>query len=698
MWLRYFGFFFMLGWSIGLFGQPVKQWSKLIGGASTDVASSIAVVNDSTLMAVGKTSSMDIPGYHGGDDFFVCNFSPEGVLRYRKAFGGPSFDQANTMLYIPTGHILVGGYSSAKGGDVSGFYGLTDMWLIALNPSQGMIQWEKTYGGTNNDQLNSIHYLEAGRIFLAGHTKSIDKDVASTPTKGGNDIFIASITEAGTLTKTVTFGGTKDETARKILNAEEFGGQMLVFGETESGDLDFSGLAKGKKDIFILKINRNLNKVSLKTYGGPGDEIFNDAIQLPDKTYMMFCTVNAKGGQIDTLKGGRDVWMVKLDVNGNVLASRVIGGSLDDVPVQAKLDKDGNIILVSSAISNDKDIMVTPYGGTSDVLLMKLDTSGTVLWQKYYGGTKGDNASAVVADNKGSIYTVASSFSTDFDLSPDNKNAPDLWVQKLFQCTPFYGNLQTSVCKGDTIFIHGKPYFEGNQNGKDTLIGRSFLGCDSIVTIEVLINQPAIGNLRPMVCYDSTLTILNMIFDKNHTQDSIVLKNASYLGCDSLVFVQISFNDSIYINDTLIIKDDGSGKGCIGVQMGGGCEPYKYQWNTGWTGSSNCNLKSGTYQLIVTDCMQCQRKFDFFLPSTVQTTVGDKSPLKQWTDGEDWWFAWENEEIFSVGIFDVQGRAVRSQTCLSSTCQVSTHSLPHGVYWGALKSTNGRIFRVMLVK
>ncbi len=669
----------MVGFSIK--AQPVKIWSKLFGGQGTDVAAALSKVNDSLYLGIGKTASVDIPGYRGGDDFMACAFSPDGKLFYKRAYGSSTFEQSNALIILPNGVALVGGYSSGKGGDVSNFYGLTDMWLMAINPSNGMLLWEKIYGGTNNDQLNAIHYLEAGRVYLAGHTKSIDRDVNAVPSKGGNDILVAAVSEAGILNKVVTFGGTKDETAKKVLNAEEFGGQMLVFGESESNDLDFASKNKGKKDIFILKVNRNLNKISLMTFGGPGDEIFNDAVQLKDKTYMMFGTVSTKGGLIDTIKGGRDIWIVHLDVNGNILKSKVIGGSLDDVPVQAKLDADGNVILACNAISNDKDISITPYGGTSDLLIMKIDTGINILWKKYYGGTKGDNASALSLNDDGTIFSIGSTFSTDHDLSSDNKNPPDFWTQRLFECRAIESDFQTEICAGDTINILGEAYFLGHEQGTDTLFGGSYIGCDSIVHVKVNLLEHTTGVLKQVLCIDSSIVIHNVLFDKNHLGDTILLTGLNSRGCDSILYIFFQYAETMVVRDTLIIKDNGSGNGCIGVQIDGSCEPYKYLWSTGWTGSSNCNLKSGNYTLTVTDCNGCRNVFDFFLPSTVGTHSEFSNGLKVLNTSDQFIFISNSQNVLLMDVFDIQGHHVRRLNEFEGMFKLERKSLLPGTYW-----------------
>lgn len=676
-------------------GQAFKLWSKLYGGNASDVGSEIISFNDTMLIAVGRSSSTGMIPNHGADDYLMCQIRPDGSLIRLENFGGPQLDQARALIKLTDSTILVGGFATGKGGDVSSFYGLTDIWINEINVHSGKLNWEKSIGGTNNDQLNAYFYLEPGRVILCGHTKSIDKDLALIPSKGGNDIFLSSIDEKGNIIKMATFGGTEDESAKRILRAEAFGGQMYVFGETESNDLDFSGLANGKKDIFLLKINRNLNKVFLKTYGGPGDDLFSDAIKLGDESIFMFGVVDSVGHQVDSSKGGKDIWMAKLDNNGNLLWRKTIGGSFDDIPVKAILNDEGNIYLVSNSNSSDKDIGINSYGGNNDVLLMELDTSGHIIWRRYFGGTKGDNAFSMSTDSMGALYVLANTFSLDHDLDRSNINPPDFWVLKVIECKTAYGNIIHDACLEDTLKINGNIYFYGKAIGQDSFPAGSYLGCDSVLNINITFKPVEQIIYRDSICFDSSKTIAGILFDRNHLSDSIVLKNR--LGCDSIVTILVEELNPIEITDTLILKDDGTGKGCIGVQISGACAPYEYRWSNGAIGSSVCNLFSGTYTLTVQDCQSCSRTFEFFVPSTVSTGHEDRNLPKILYNSLEIKVQWEGEEMSEVEMFSLLGRRIDRYYNLTNELKIDRNSLYSGVYALFIRTKSGKFHQLLIL-
>ncbi len=673
--------------SFAVSAQPVKVWNKIYGGNLSDICNSISQYNDTMIIGVGKSSSTNIPGNanRGVDDYFINQIKPNGDLIRQKTYGGPSSDQANSFLVLPNGNLLLGGFTSGRGSDVTAVYGLSDAWVLSYNPHTGAKIWEKSYGGTNNDLINDIFFLENGRVFFAGHTKSIDRDVVAVPTKGGNDIFISSIDENGLLIKAFTFGGTKDESAKKIMRSDAFGGQMLIFGETESNDMDFNGLGKGKKDIFILKINRNINKVFLTTIGGPGDELFADAINLGDDGMIIFGTVNTSGGQVDSLKGGRDIWMARVDKNGAFLWSKNIGGLNDDTAIKAQLTGKNEIILLANSSSKDQDIKAN-YGGT-DVVVMKLDTSGNVIWNQNYGGTGGENASSLFTALDGSIYFVAQSFSTNNDLPPTNIVSPDFWTMKLFDCVAVESVFRNKACIGDTIIIANEKFYSGKESGQITIKNASVNGCDSIIHILIEFSGPSNETINDSLCHEATITINNVIFDKNHTSQTFLLKN--HLGCDSTLKVNLFFSAAIEVADTVITRDDGSGSGCIRVTMEGGCAPYTYQWSNGNTGSEVCNLSAGTYKVVVTDCQNCSKEFEFVVDRVVSTSSEElEKPEIRYT--EDQIFMKLNQtEIQKCRVYNSSGQLVKIYIPKYNYLIINRKELSKGVYIVEIQTKQG---------
>lgn len=595
-----------------LTAQPVTIWNKIFGAPQAEYSNNIGIFEDSLLICVGKSNSTALVN-KGLNDAAIAVIRQDGTLKQIKTYGSPSDEFFTSFVTLPNGSQMCAATISGKGGDVTNINGFTDVWLVNYNAKTNTKNWEKNIGGSNNDQVNDIFYLETGKVIFAGATKSLDKDIPAN--KGGFDVLVGTVDEAGAINKIRNLGGSKDEFARRILRAD--GANFFVGGESlSSNEGDFIGLTnKGMRDIFLFKFNRNTNQVFTAMYGGPGDDLFGDMVALPDGSAILFLNVNTKGGDIDTIKGGKDILMLNIKPDGKILSKRIIGGTKDDVAVKARLNSKNEIILMSTSGSSDGDYNAN-YGA-NDVVIMKLDLSGNILWQQNYGGKGAETASSLCLDADGSIYFMATSFSVTNDLPTTNVNAPDFWTMKIYDCSPLVTDYTANACLGDTLTIRGKKYYSGFQNGSDTIIAGSFRGCDSIINIFVNFNLSSSFEFRDTLCNEGTITIEGQIFDRNKPAGVFVLKNANVDGCDSTINVNILFGDAIDIQDTVLILDNGNGVGSIRLVPKGGFPPYTYVWSNGKVSNQIINLKSATYRVTVTDSRSCVQQFEFKLGSTV---------------------------------------------------------------------------------
>ncbi|MBK6824172.1 MAG: hypothetical protein IPG87_14775 [Saprospiraceae bacterium] len=246
--------------------------------------------------------------------------------------------------------------------------------------------------------------METGKSYLPGPPKSTDRDM--TGNKGGFDVWWVPWMRQEIWLGAEIWARRMNSQERSCMRTEP----IFHFGETSSNNGgDFTGLTnRGAKDGFGVKLNRNSNEILSLIFGGPGDDLFADAVGFEDGSAILFINTSMKGGDIDSIKGGKDIFMVKIKSDGKILWKKPLGGTKDDEAVKAILDKDNNILLLCTSFSNDGD--VNGNYGDKDVALMKLDTSGNVLWATHYGGTKGETASSMASDDMGNTYFAANQF------------------------------------------------------------------------------------------------------------------------------------------------------------------------------------------------------------------------------------------------------------------------------------------------
>ena len=289
-------------------------------------------------------------------------------------FGGEDWEGARTIILHDSGYYL-GCNTSSVGGDISYNHGDNDYWLVKTNTT-GQIMWENTFGGSQGDYFLQMLRTPDGGFLMFGDTYSQDGDVGCNHSSNG-DWWLVKTDSKGRKEWTRCLGGTHKEYASQIKYAHE-GGYILV-GTTGSVD---------------------------------GDVAYNH--------------------------GMNDVWVMKIDWDGNILWERTFGGTSNDAGYTINLTADGGYIVGGSLslwngeFSCRDDLPFQQSGGW----LLKLDSLGYLEWWKCYGGSGSTSIIDVyqLAD-RGYIF-LGSTNSNDGDIScyhgiPGNGNWADMWVVKV---------------------------------------------------------------------------------------------------------------------------------------------------------------------------------------------------------------------------------------------------------------------------
>jgi hypothetical protein len=153
-------------------------WHKCYGGSWTEVSSSICSTYDGGFIVVGSTTSKDgdVTENHGNRDFWIMKADIFGNLEWQKSLGGSNDDNANSVQQTSDGGYVVAGYTKSIDGDVIGANTTWDYWVVKLN-NIGSIEWQKSLGGNSIEEGNSIQVTRDGGYIVAGTAYSIDGDV-----------------------------------------------------------------------------------------------------------------------------------------------------------------------------------------------------------------------------------------------------------------------------------------------------------------------------------------------------------------------------------------------------------------------------------------------------------------------------------------------------------------------------------------
>jgi len=241
-------------------------------------------------------------------------------------------------------------------------------------------------------------------------------------------------------------GGSDFDAANSIRQTTD--GGYIVAGWTASNDGDVSGNHDNSgniSDYWIVKLNSSGVIQWQKCLGGTGNDIATCAEQTIDGGYIVAGYSASNNGNVSGNHGQWDYWIVKLDTGGSIQWQKSLGGQYSDEPFSIQQTIDSGYIVAGYSTSNDGD--VSSNRGGEDYCIVKLTNSGSIQWQKCLGGTSDDQANSIQQTTDGGFIIAGTSSSNDSDVSGNHGNG-DCWIVKLTS----NGALQWQKCFGGTSY------------------------------------------------------------------------------------------------------------------------------------------------------------------------------------------------------------------------------------------------------
>ncbi|MFP3833879.1 T9SS C-terminal target domain-containing protein [Chryseobacterium sp. SIMBA_028] len=419
--MKYFIFtFLLLTYSIFTAQTALSiEWQKALGGSNYDWGYSIQQTSDNGYISAGSTSSNDgdVSGNHGTSDFWIVKMSSNGNIQWQKSLGGSNGETPQCIRQTTDGGYIVAGSSMSNDGDLTTNHGGLDYWVVKLD-TDGNVQWQKSIGGSNNDDAQSIQQTSDGGYIVAGTSSSTDGDIIGN--HGGLDYWVVKLDTNGNILWQKSLGGSSGDYANSI--QQTFDSGYIIAGWSTSTDGDVTG-NHGDSDYWIVKLDYNGNIQWEKSIGGTSSDIGYSAQQTFDGGYIVAGTA-LTGGET----GLPNYWVVKLSNAGNIQWDKYLGGSAHDNGQVIRQTPDWGYIIGGWTVSNNGD--VTENHGEQDYWIVRLDSSGNLKWQKTLGGPSFDifNSIETTADNG---YIISgTTFSTTGDII-GNHGSTDVWVVKL---------------------------------------------------------------------------------------------------------------------------------------------------------------------------------------------------------------------------------------------------------------------------
>jgi Tfp pilus assembly protein PilV len=331
-------------------------------------------------------------------------------MRLSKCFGGTDYDYLCNVIQTNDGKYLAVGYTNSKNGDVSSNHGKRDGWLIKVD-SNGNTIWSKAFGGTGNDYLCNVRQTDDNGYVAVGYTTSNDGDISGN--HGNGDGWIVKVDSNGNTIWSKAFGGFGAEKLNSVYQTSD--GGYIAVGYTLSND------------GWVIKVDSSGNLLWSKAFGGSSSDILYNVIQTDDGGYIAVGNTYSNNGDISGNHGGYEGWIIKVDSSGNLLWSKVFGGTSAEQLNSIYQSDDGGYIAVGYAYSNDGDI--SGNHGNGDGWILKVDETGNKEWSEVFGGTNYDSFDSIIKTSNGEYITVGYTESNDGDVSGNHGNG-DGWIVK----------------------------------------------------------------------------------------------------------------------------------------------------------------------------------------------------------------------------------------------------------------------------
>ena len=242
--------------------------------------------------------------------------------------------------------------------------------LLLTIPFIGFGQgFEKTFGGANFDLGYSIQPTSDGGYIITGSTESYGN--------GDTDVYLIKTDANGDSLWTKTFGGPRQDYGSSLQLTSD--GGYIITGRTE--------YANGDKDVYLIKTDANGDSLWTKTYGGTSVDFGLFVQEATDGGFIIAGATESYGN------GGRDVYLLKTDINGTEQWAQTFGGSVFDVGNCVQQTTDGGYVIVGGTNS---------FGnGDRDAYLIKTDGNGVEQWNQTFGGVEFDVGNSVKQTSDG---------------------------------------------------------------------------------------------------------------------------------------------------------------------------------------------------------------------------------------------------------------------------------------------------------
>ncbi len=397
-------------------------WQKAYGGTNNDYAASIEPAFGGYLMACRTTSFGS-----GGTDGWLVKLDGTGGIDWQQTYGGKNNDFAAFVTPTSDGGSAVAGYTQSFS------RGFIDGWIMKL--------------GMDGAPGTTCAVASSAPGVITNSTGTITTTVVSPvdstgtvvlPTAISADSMVSGLRQCGIETPSwvktffgagvsglgstptwdggnvIAGGGGTLSGGAPVVKLDDKGN--ITWQKNYAANLEYSALERAaatvdgyyivagfnrpyantnNPDFWVVKLDGSGNPAWQKSYGGSASDVASGVAAIPSG-YIVAGQTQSFGA------GGYEVWALKLNSSGNIIWQKTIGTTEDEIFKSLAPTPDGGVVM--AGLTGDYT-----SSDTFDAWALKMDSSGTIVWQKTYGGAKYDGANAIVASIDGGYYLAGES-------------------------------------------------------------------------------------------------------------------------------------------------------------------------------------------------------------------------------------------------------------------------------------------------
>jgi hypothetical protein len=294
--------------------------------------------------------------------------------------------------------------------------------MVSLDTFAQTWAWARKVGGQENDESQSITYDAAGNLIVVGSFKSPvcfagTLGITNTSVALTYDVMVIKYNQLGTVLWARGFGGSASDYGKSV--SVDPAGNIYVAGYFKSDSL-FAGTdtlynsSLNNSELFIAKFSSAGTPLWVRKVGSAGDEIaYGICTDADANSYVTgyFTSDTLLIGQDTVYKNGlgfSDLLLVKFDTYGNMVWHREYGGTGKDIGKSVKTGPNGNLYLAgyfdSDTLRVGNTNNINHFAGTEDILLVCGDTAGAVSWSRAVGDTANERPTDLSLDGTGHLY------------------------------------------------------------------------------------------------------------------------------------------------------------------------------------------------------------------------------------------------------------------------------------------------------